>query len=291
MVDESTDGTENFVAVTSEAETLAPSEQSDAPEDTSDDAEQETEQQDGGDAEDAGAKRDAKGRFKKRIDKLTHEKKAAERKAAELEKKLAQQSDNSEKPPDEQQNQTDEGPSPEDYDSYDDYLEALAEHKSGKASKAEEKESQQSAQESEEDPDFDDAVAVMSEHFTDAREKYSDFDEVALADDVPVTRDMMIAIADADEPGELAYYLGQNKAEAARIAELTTATAQARAIGKVEAQMAKGGPKGPRKKTTEAPDPIEPVSGNSPPTRDPANMSFEEFEAQRNQQAQARGFW
>jgi hypothetical protein len=66
--------------------------------------------------------------------------------------------------------------------------------------------------------------------------RYSDFHDVATRSDLPITPVMAEAIADSDIGPDVAYYLGKNPAEAARIAALSPAK-QAREIGRLEARV------------------------------------------------------
>ena len=86
----------------------------------------------------------------------------------------------------------------------------------------------------------------------EAQSKHDDFAEVAQNPNLPVTPTMAQAITDSETGTEILYHLGQNPAEAARIAKLSP-IAQVRAIGVLEAKLA------PESKTEEPPDP-KPVS-------------------------------
>jgi hypothetical protein len=66
--------------------------------------------------------------------------------------------------------------------------------------------------------------------------KTPDYREVAYDDSVPVTAAMAEMIAESDEGPALAYYLGKNRDEAARIAALGDRAA-AREIGRIEARL------------------------------------------------------
>ena len=122
-----------------------------------------------------------------------------------------------------------------------------------------------------------------------AREKYPDFQQVAYNPQLPVT-DVMAETIRASELGpDLAYWLGNNPKEAARISRLSPLL-QAREIGKIEAKL---GENPVVKPTTSAPAPISPVtartSGNpSYDTTDPRSvkaMSTSEWiEAERARQ-------
>lgn len=108
----------------------------------------------------------------------------------------------------------------------------------------------------------------------DARSRYSDFDQVALT--APISDSVAEMIRRADQGADVAYYLGQNRAEASRISQMNPIEA-AMALGRIEATLSL--PK-PQRKTT-APPPIEPVKGGAPATKSPDEMSMSEYVAAR----------
>jgi signal recognition particle GTPase len=91
------------------------------------------------------------------------------------------------------------------------------------------------------------------------RDKYDDYDQVARNPNVPITEVMAEAIYESDVGPEVAYYLGSNVKEAARISRLSPFM-QAKEIGKIEARLASDPPV---KKTSNAPAPISPVTARS----------------------------
>lgn len=119
------------------------------------------------------------------------------------------------------------------------------------------------------------AIQSRQRHFSEKEEafraEHPDYDEVAKSPDVPISRDMVLAIMDTDNPPAIAYYLGQNVEEAAQIAQMSPLAA-ARAIGRIEAKLAapaqKPAPVLP-KKTTTAPPPPKTVSGAGKPQVSP----------------------
>lgn len=82
-----------------------------------------------------------------------------------------------------------------------------------------------------------------------------DFEEVAFNESVPINEPMVAAIVGSAKGPQVAYFLGKNPDEAARIARLDPLSA-AREIGKLEEKLA--GP--PPKNVTQAPKPLKPVS-------------------------------
>lgn len=114
-------------------------------------------------------------------------------------------------------------------------------------------------------------------HVAEAKVRYTDFDAVALARDVPVSEDMARLIQTSEVGADVLYHLGRNKALSAEIAGMNSMDA-ARAIGRLEATVS-----APRPRTsTNAPDPISPVKGNGTAMKDPSKMSFAEFKAYRD---------
>jgi len=92
-----------------------------------------------------------------------------------------------------------------------------------------------------------------------ARDKYTDFEQVAYNPKLSITNVMAETIHSSDIGPELAYYLGSNPKDADRIARLSPLS-QAKEIGKIEAKLAA---EPPMKKTTSAPAPITPVTARS----------------------------
>ena len=170
-------------------------------------------------------------------------------------------------------------PPVENFDSVDAYADALAERKAEELLAKRELERQQM--------DFLDAYQDREE---DARNRYDDFEEVAYNPKLPISNAMAETIQASDNGPDIAYYLGSNPKEAARIAALKSPILQAKEIGKIEAKIAS---EPVLRKTTSAPPPIAPISGRgsgspSYDTTDPRaikNMSTSEWiEADRQRQ-------
>lgn len=125
-----------------------------------------------------------------------------------------------------------------------------------------------------------------------AMDKYDDFEQVAHNPKLPITDVMAETIRNSDVGPDVAYYLGSNPQDAARIARLSPFL-QAKEIGKIEAKLAANPP---TKRTTKAPSPITPVSsrtsnGSSIDTTDPRSMknmtTSQWIEAERQRQIRA----
>lgn len=168
---------------------------------------------------------------------------------------------------------------PDDFDDYDDYLSAVAESKPKEVTK--------------EAPKVDDMAVVIEqiqEKFEDSREKYADFDEKVTNPTLPLTNDLLKAINESDEAGEVAYYLASNPAEAKRLSQLSLGK-MAIEVGKIELKLSQPEPQ-PKpivKKTTATPEPINPVGGaNSTPRSIEQVETYSEFEAMRRESAKSR---
>ena len=175
---------------------------------------------------------------------------------------------------------------PDQYGTVDEYAEALA------TKKAEQMLAQREAQRQ-----YEAINRTYVEKEEAARDRYDDFEQIVLNPDLRITDVMAEVIKAADNGPDVAYYLGSNPKEAARIARLPPAI-QAKEIGKIEAQLS-GDP--PTKRTSSAPAPISPVnarkSGSAAySTTDPrsiAAMSTSDWinaERQRQEKALAAKF-
>lgn len=120
------------------------------------------------------------------------------------------------------------------------------------------------------------AVEAFTYRETIAREKFADYDVVARNPNVSITPAMAEIIRDSDVGPDLAYHLGKNPTEAARIAALPS-TRQAVELGKLEARVT-----APKPLPKQPPPPVSPVSGVAAGgTKDPNEMSMAEFKAWR----------
>lgn len=111
-------------------------------------------------------------------------------------------------------------------------------------------------------------------------DKHDDFEDVLVS--IPkenMTEAMTFAIMEAEQAGEIAYFLGQNHKEADRISKLSIAS-QVREIDKLGNKFIT--------KPTTTPEPIKPVGGKGSPVTDVDNMSAEEYHRYRNEQRAGR---
>ena len=174
--------------------------------------------------------------------------------------------------------QGDGRPTQDKFETFDAYMEALTDWKvdqkiQGVGRKASEQREQQEAQRQ--------ADEVRSK-LAPAAEKYEDFEEVVLRDDLQITRDMAEAILELGGPGhDVAYHLGTHPKEAARIAGLGR-IAQIKEIDKISATLTK--PPEP----TKAPAPIVPNAGTASVEKRLEDADYDDFVKIRRKQIAAR---
>lgn len=112
--------------------------------------------------------------------------------------------------------------------------------------------------------------------------EYTDFNEKVgtLSALGALTPQFLSVVTESENSHKVLYHLGANPEEAERILSLPL-TKQARELAKIETNLSK--PATPAKPISNAPDPITPVGGNSAGSgsKDPANMSDEEYMAWR----------
>lgn len=120
------------------------------------------------------------------------------------------------------------------------------------------------------------AAETFSYRETVAREKFADYDTVTRNPNVPITPAMLEIIRDSDVGPDLAYHLGRNVTEAARIAALPL-NRQAVELGKLEAKITS-----PKATTKQPPAPVQPVNGIAAGgSKDPGTMTMAEYAAWR----------
>ena len=170
-------------------------------------------------------------------------------------------------------------PSRTDFDSPDDYEDALvkwASERTASETEAKIREREARARQTQE-------FQTVAEQWTDRRAAFMadhpDFEEVAEGENVVITPTMANAIWTSEVGPAVAYHLGQNPEEAARIAKLDPLQA-IKAIGKIESRIeAQGNEPAPAPKPRK-PDPIRPVGGNERAARkSPADETMEEYAA------------
>jgi hypothetical protein len=104
----------------------------------------------------------------------------------------------------------------------------------------------------------------LNDEFDRASDKYDDFDDVVRGDDMPFTPHVRDALLLVDNPADVAYRLGKNRAELERISKLHPLD-QAREVNKLSFSLM-GGNNGKSSQTTRS-NPLGAVKAN------PANSS------------------
>ena len=168
-------------------------------------------------------------------------------------------------------------PKPAQFQDYESYIAALTDFKVEQRMSGfrQESEAQQQARAQREQAE------TVQQKFSAASKKYDDFNEVALADDVPISKPMAAAISESDLGGELAYYLGSHIDEADRISRLSPVH-QIRELMKLETKLSAP------PTATKAPPPIVPSSGKATVKKDTFELPWKEFVAQRQKETGKR---
>jgi hypothetical protein len=108
-------------------------------------------------------------------------------------------------------------------------------------------------------------------------ESHPDFEEVTQSDDVTISEAMAAAIMQADNGPHIAYHLGSNAKEAARIAALPTLQQQIMEIGKLSVKLET------KPNISLVPKPIRPLGTKAAAVaKSPDEMSMDEYAAARN---------
>lgn len=200
--------------------------------------------------------------FRKRFDELTfareqarREKEAAEQKAAELQKRL-----------DEISQAPKDRPKLENFDSDEDYFDALADWKldqreAKQRSEREKRQAEETAQSAE--SSYREQVMRVNKA---GSSKYKDYEDVvfSLPGDV-MNVEMAQALFETDAPEDIAYLLGKNPKEAARIAKLSPMK-KAVELGRIESRLKT------KKQTSSAPAPIKPLKSTTDSGFDPDEL-------------------
>ncbi len=136
-----------------------------------------------------------------------------------------------------------------------------------------------------------------SNRVTKAKEKYSDFSEVAESPDVNVSIPMAVAITNSEQGPEIQYYLGKNPAEAERISSMTLRAPNGDVVPDVSRQLVELGmivaklntPPPPPKPLSAAPTPAKPINASSETKPTPEEDSREAYAARRKKEMNERG--
>lgn len=188
--------------------------------------------------------------WEKRIDVLTA-------RLRETERELARR-DAEPKAPAQQET----APNIDDFDSDTEFLAAVARHEAQQlyAKQTAEAQAQQAQQARE--AEESEVASTVQKMFARGADVHDDFEAVVTAPSLPLTNEMIAALASTDNGHDIAYHLGKNPGEAGNISELSPVQ-QAIAIGRLGERLATT-----QKAVSKAPDPITPVDDTSAGTTD-----------------------
>jgi len=168
-------------------------------------------------------------------------------------------------------------PKIEEFETMDDYLNARDEYR----------DSQAEAKNAPNTEAQDEYADVRDDLFSNGLDKYEDFEDVVLSSKSigPSMANAILEIEDPDLQVDVAYFIGNNPKDAAKIARLSERR-QIAEIAKIEVRLSSKAPAA--KKTTKAPKPIKPVGGSKTSNSDiGAVEDFESFLKKRNKTIRA----
>ena len=168
-------------------------------------------------------------------------------------------------------------PAPESFQTYEEYIKAVGKWSARQELKAEREQAQQREKMLQDN-------ARLVQHLG-REQKFAatvpDYDEVVRNPSLSITQTMLDEAMEMDDGPQVLYALGQNPAEAARIAELTSPRAVSRELGRFAARAAMPQPR----RQTNAPAPIEPIGGGvAQPSVDPEQLDGDAWLKWRYQQ-------
>lgn len=170
-----------------------------------------------------------------------------------------------------------------DPDPWDSYYKALARYEAKSLLDEDKKSTAQQNEQQQTQKIFD----SYNKKVTEARAKYEDFDEIVGQSDIPIPQAVQLAIVEMENGPDVAYYLGQNPEEAAKLVSMTPLAA-VRAIGRIETSLASND-SSETKPVSRAAAPIRPVGASSTrSTRSLEEMSQKEYNRIRDEQERKR---
>jgi len=224
--------------------------------------------------------------WQRKIEKQERENEELRNRLAAVEGKLADPAKDSPTQADETPKNFSGKPEPkaEDFDTYEKYTKALARWEFAEI-RAEEafNENQRSAKQARET-----AVKSFQDRAKEAAKKYDDFEEV-IESDLEISSAVHACMIESEHGPEIAYHLAKNPAEAERLNKLSPLAA-AREIGKLETKFATAAAAPKPKPSSQAPDPITPVSSRaaSPKKLGDADLDYEAHERLANKRYSRR---
>lgn len=218
-----------------------------------------------------------KKRFQERLNEVTRARREAERSAAELAEENARLKAQIGQPAQQDDGtQKEEPPKEDDFADYNEFLQAQARFEGRQAYRQERELELEQSKERDTREAQQRAQKEYLSRCEEASEAYEDFVEVAFNPDLPISAAMAEVITAETNGPDIAYWLGSNPAEAQRISQLSP-TLAAHELGKIGAGLKRPEPN----KTTNAPDPVEPVGAREQHEKPLSDLSYEEYKARR----------
>jgi hypothetical protein len=248
---EAAEGVEAVAPPPSEDVQAKPEAPKEAP-DTTEAKAPDTAAEEAGEDEDAGGKRRNRRTAQERIGQLTRRAKELEEENRRLQQAIA-------KPPKE-----------EDFSDYSEFQRAQAKHAAREAMADDYAETARRYTEEVREA----KRADWTERAAEFKQRAADFDEVVTNPKLPITPTMAETLFEMEDDGPaLAYYLGKNPHEAARLASLSPPAAAIQ-MGRMAERL-----KAPARRTaSSAPPPVGPVTGGGGTTeKDPEKMTMAEY--------------
>lgn len=225
--------------------------------------------------EPAAPKKDAQARIRQLVDR---EKAATERERVAREEAayLRGQLEAKKEPVSEPKQDTDTQPIASQYENYDDYVDARAAWRARQEFARLESEREQKVKDRETKTREEQIEAAFKSKVAEFKAKTPDFDDVMDNPSLRISKTMFEAMRESDAGAQIAYHLGKNPEEAARISALSPIAA-IREIGKLEAKFDKP-PAQAVNNVTKAPPPPSTVDGTSGGAgKDPSKMTDAEW--------------
>lgn len=173
--------------------------------------------------------------------------------------------------------ETDAQPRAEQFEVYDDYVRAVGRWEARQEFNRLDAEREQRVKERETKTREEQVEAAFKAKVQEFKAKTPDFDSVVNNPSLQISKTMYEAMRESEVGEQIAYHLGKNPAEAARIAALSP-IASIREIGKLEAKLSIMPPPAQTLKPSNAPAPPAVVGGSSGGTvKDTSKMNDDEW--------------
>ena len=177
-----------------------------------------------------------------------------------------------------------EKPQKTDFEEEDEYIEALTDWKIDKKFKDSQVAVTKEIKDKGEKQGALDIYDGLDTVMESGREKYKDFNDVVLNEDLIISPELTKIVLDTDVAEDIMYYLASNPDESERISKLSTIKA-AKEIWDIEGGLSEK-PKAKEeekkvKKVTKAPEPISTVKTDGVIEKDPLDMNPKEYRAWR----------